>query len=317
MFLSLQLSQKIAAVTTQQHHPSSIVDSGSEMDEALTQDSQDDEVPTTSQIPQQQPTQTLTRPKQTKKGKTAPRDLDRETESLLDTVTNQSKETTELQGKITGMLATNPVSSPAAWGTWMGTMAESLHQDLLPRFYTESFSLMMGLQAESRQYQQRQRPPPLQSHPQQQQPPMQQQAPPPPLQQQPQQQQQQQQRQQQQTILSQDQMLQLSTQQFASRQHQQFDYWQSQAQSDVQTQPQAQPQAQSGSTRSDVVSWNTITPTAGQQVPIRPSSTPSNWSLRDISLTGLTPTGFTPDVSATSPPPDSLNTPDNADTPEN
>ena len=81
----------------------------------------------------------------------AANDINSEVKQLLTTLTDQQKQLTQLQMHLTGMLTRDPTSAHAAWGAWIGSMAESIHKELLPRFYKQSFDLVMGLVAESNQ----------------------------------------------------------------------------------------------------------------------------------------------------------------------
>ena len=81
----------------------------------------------------------------------AANDINSEVKQLLTTLTDQQKQLTQLHMHLTGMLTRDPTSARASWGAWMGSMAESINEELLPRFYKQSFDLVMGLVAESNQ----------------------------------------------------------------------------------------------------------------------------------------------------------------------
>lgn len=63
----------------------------------------------------------------------------------------QQQQTAQLQTHITGLLSKEQASSRAAWGNWMGVMAENIDQRLLPRFYRQSLELVLGLVEETQQ----------------------------------------------------------------------------------------------------------------------------------------------------------------------
>ena len=244
------------------------LDSGTELDETIDDQpapTQPAPTPPSQSTQPTQPTQS-TKPTRPKKGKTM--NVDQDTETLLSSLDEQTRHTRQLQTQISGMLHQSPPSAPTLWGNWIGTIAETLHPQLLPKFYQDSFNMMMGLVAQTTQInamqpphlppQQQPQPPPQQ---QQQQPPQQQYTPPPPtLQMHP---------------PPQLQPMEVCSTEFVAHQAQQLQFWQGQR-------PQTAPPA--ATTSADVITWggDTPQPTSG-----RPSSTPSNFSLSDISFSHL------------------------------
>lgn len=89
---------------------------------------------------------------QPKKGKAGRRqDLPKDAETVMASLTDQQVENTRLQTQIRSILAPTQISAPQLWGSWIGTMAESVHPSLMERFYQESFQLVQRYNRETAQ----------------------------------------------------------------------------------------------------------------------------------------------------------------------
>ena len=97
---------------------------------------------TRAQCPVQQP----------KKGKASRRqDQPKDAETVMASLTEQQVENTRLQTHIRSILSPTEVSAPQLWGSWIGTMAQSVHPTLMDRFYQESFQLVQRFTRETAQ----------------------------------------------------------------------------------------------------------------------------------------------------------------------
>ena len=124
------LVQKVAASASQSVAP---VDSSDAESQAETQPQ-----PGPSQ-PQPQPQPRPGERASKGKGKASARTA---TQDMLSTLRTQ-QDNARLQSQIRGILEPVRMSPQAMWGSWLGSMAETLHNDLAQRFYVESFQHMM------------------------------------------------------------------------------------------------------------------------------------------------------------------------------
>ena len=109
----------------------------------------DDNLPNPVPVPEPE---ARPRPPQKFKGKSKARQP--EGDQLLEAIREQQQQTTQLQGKITGLLEPPRMSPATLWGSWLGSMAESFHPMVMEQFYKESLDLVNRCNTMSRQLQQ-------------------------------------------------------------------------------------------------------------------------------------------------------------------
>ena len=132
----MSLKSRLAA---QQPQPSSL----------QTVTDSDDDLPNPVPVPEPE---ARPRPPQKFKGKSKAREP--EGDQLLEAIREQQQQTTQLQGKITGLLEPPKISPTTLWGSWLGSMAESFHPMVMEQFYKESLDLVNRCNTMSRQLQQ-------------------------------------------------------------------------------------------------------------------------------------------------------------------
>jgi hypothetical protein len=72
-------------------------------------------------------------------------DEDDEEAMILQQLVGQQQQAAKIQGQIESLLNKDQISSTAAWGVWMGTMANQLDPRLLPQMYRDSTNMMLNL----------------------------------------------------------------------------------------------------------------------------------------------------------------------------
>ena len=73
--------------------------------------------------------------------------------NLISSLQSQQERSDSLQGQISGLLSREQRSATAAWGAWIGAMAANLHPSVLPRFYRASLDTVLSFAEESRRLQ--------------------------------------------------------------------------------------------------------------------------------------------------------------------
>ena len=74
---------------------------------------------------------------------------DAEMGNMMQQLSQQQKAATAIQGRIEGLLTKDQQSSAAAWGTWMGTLAQQIDVRLHPAMYRQATDMMLDFIAQS------------------------------------------------------------------------------------------------------------------------------------------------------------------------
>ena len=149
------------ATATQAQAPESIEGDDDDSQADPTDSTQADPIESTQPVPSQpapsQPAPSQPGPSQPRLGERA-RGKKRSfvpdpenTQDLVAKIARQQKANEKLDSDIRGVLDFVQVPEQASWATWMGTVAQSLHPNLMTRFYTESFAMMINLRKDSEQ----------------------------------------------------------------------------------------------------------------------------------------------------------------------
>jgi len=139
-FVTLQMKQKISA--SQPDHPDGPQSPATSETDQDTQPHQD----TVQSVPLSQTT-----PQYKGKGNSrqTPQDT---TDELLENIRQQQQSNVRLQDQIRAVLEPVSVSTQSLFGSFVGSTLEfSVHPDLQPSFYSETFTLLMKFVEESRQ----------------------------------------------------------------------------------------------------------------------------------------------------------------------